>query len=273
MLQEKRWIAGYTLASGVARCRALNRHGVRCLINFLGEHCKDVESCDFGVSEYSRVIRAIKNNKLDAAISFKLSQLGLGFSAGLALRNAERIISLAEKSGVFCWLDGEKSELTGREQKVFLKLRAKHANVGIALIAGLRDAPRQLAKLGDTPVRLVKGAYEEQESVAFTTRREIDAAFGELMRLLFQRGGRFAVATHDPAFLKQAFELEKENKKAKVEYQFLFGVDDARFLKLARSHCIVFYVPYGLEFHHYVRRRLEEQRRFRQTSKQLVRHL
>ena len=47
-------------------------------------------------------------------------------------------------------------------------------------------------------VRLCKGAYKEDKTVAYPVKADVDASFIRLMRTLMRDGTRPAFATHDP---------------------------------------------------------------------------
>jgi Proline dehydrogenase len=53
-----------------------------------------------------------------------------------------------------------------------------------------------------TRVRLCKGAYSEPESVAFTSRREIDSSYARCLRALMNGSGYPMLATHDPRLIE-----------------------------------------------------------------------
>ena len=62
---------------------------------------------------------------------------------------------------------------------------------------------RDLSRRGSR-VRLVKGAYAEPASVAFTAKAEVDEAYLRFLRILIFGPGYPMVATHDPRWIAQA---------------------------------------------------------------------
>ena len=53
-------------------------------------------------------------------------------------------------------------------------------------------------------MRLCKGAYREPASVAFPRKKDVDANYVKLMRMLIEHGTNPAIASHDEAILSQA---------------------------------------------------------------------
>ena len=120
--------------------------------------------------------------------------------------------------------------------------------------------PRALAGYG-TRVRLCKGAYSEPESVAFTSRREIDRSYARCLRALMNGSGYPMLATHDPRLIRIATARAGLAARASdsFEYQMLYGVraDEQRRLA-ARGARVRVYVPYGSDWYGYLIRRLAE---------------
>ncbi len=107
-------------------------------------------------------------------------------------------------------------------------------------------------------VRLCKGAYRETPFISFRKKRDVDASYLRLMRLLFQEGDRFALATHDDRLIGQGLALQEEYGR-NLEFQMLLGVRDG--LKadlLSANHRVLEYIPYGPRWLPYFGRRLSE---------------
>ncbi|HWV35978.1 MAG TPA: proline dehydrogenase family protein, partial [Thermomicrobiales bacterium] len=135
--------------------------------------------------------------------------------------------------------------------------------VGIVIQTCLRRAERDVKHaiaLG-ARVRLVKGAYAEPESVAFTDRAEIDANYVHLMRLLLD-GGRYpAIATHDPALIAATQQYARGRAIApdRFEFQMLYGVRrDEQQRLVDNGYRMRVYVPFGTEWYPYFSRRIAE---------------
>lgn len=259
----RQWIAGETLDDAVARARKENRDGIGVVINFLGEHVKDEAEADKNIEENLRILRAIEEAKINAALSIKLTQLGLEINKNLCLSNVEKIAGSAAGKNVFVWIDMENSPYTQDTVDVYLDVLKKYSNVGIAIQANLRrsesDVKSIAASLG--VIRLVKGAYRENEEIAYTSRSDITKNFSRLMAYLFYKSPSFAVATHDDLLINEAIEANKAHKK-RLEFQMLMGVREELKRGLVKEGLtVVDYIPYGRNWFPYTTRRLRERKR------------
>jgi proline dehydrogenase len=111
------------------------------------------------------------------------------------------------------------------------------------------------------PVRLVKGAYLEPESVAFARKRQTDANYLKLMRLLLDGGGPNAIATHDEALIDatRTFARSRGIAPDRFEFQMLYGIRRDLQAWLAREgYRVRIYIPYGGQWYPYFMRRLAE---------------
>jgi proline dehydrogenase len=160
----------------------------------------------------------------------------------------------------------EDSRYTGATLEIFRDARRRHENLGIVIQAYLRrsaDDIETLAREG-APVRLVKGAYQEPESVAFQSKRDVDENYALLVNLYFAcvaPAGRIAIATHDPRMVRAALRSARRcgATRESLEFQMLYGIrtDLQRALRRA-GHTVRIYVPYGSHWYPYMMRRLAE---------------
>jgi proline dehydrogenase len=110
-------------------------------------------------------------------------------------------------------------------------------------------------------VRLCKGAYVEQESMAFTGREEIRQNFMKLLRRLLETGCPVGIATHDEVLVQGAYRSIEEMKgeRGAYEFQMLHGVRPRlRWEILRAGHRVRVYVPFGKEWYGYAMRRFKE---------------
>jgi proline dehydrogenase len=124
-------------------------------------------------------------------------------------------------------------------------------------------------------VRLVKGAYHENEGNAFVHNEEINANYIKLLEMLFSRnymnndgvedaGLKFAVATHDSRLIENAIKLSKMAKIGikNFEFEFLKGIRDELKTDLVEGGFrVAEYIPYGDQWLPYSVRRLSERKR------------
>jgi len=131
-----------------------------------------------------------------------------------------------------------------------------------------------LIEVGDK-VRLLKGAYHENEQIAFASHDEVNANYTKLLEIPFKRDYinnnevdnstlRFAVATHDSKLIEHTIRLWKTSKIRieNFEFEFLKGIQDELKRDLVEEGFIVAeYIPYGDEWLPYSVRRLREGKR------------
>ena len=126
----------------------------------------------------------------------------------------------------------EDSSYVDRTLDLYQRLRASHANTGICLQAYLRRTAKdveRLLPLGPA-IRLVKGAYDEPKSVAFKSRKEVDANFlGLAVTMLREsrtRPMRVGLGTHDVDLIEQiaVHAAAAGVPKDAFEVQMLYGI-------------------------------------------------
>jgi proline dehydrogenase len=132
---------------------------------------------------------------------------------------------------------------------------------GVAIQSYLRRSTSDLLHIVEHggKVRLVKGAYHEPEEHAFSTKEEVDANYMKLMKVLFDSGNYFAVATHDSNMIEEAIRLGKDSK---FEFQMLMGIrDELKNDLVAKKFSVAEYIPYGSQWLPYSVRRIRERKR------------
>jgi proline dehydrogenase len=135
--------------------------------------------------------------------------------------------------------------------------------VGVCVQANLRRTREDLARLADVPgkVRLVKGAYDEPASIAYTDREAVDEAYREDLRFCFRAyDGGIAVGSHDPEMIDLATDLH-DRYGTPFEIQMLMGVrEDAQRELAAAGYDVLQYAPFGSKWFSYFSRRVRERR-------------
>jgi len=258
-----RFVAGEDLDDGVAAARALELQGIGAVLDHLGENVTAPEQAADAAGAYVLALERIRaEGDLDCLISIKLTQLGLDFSTELCTAHVERVLEAAEDADTLVMIDMESHVYVDRTLAIFSDLRTRHDRVGICLQSYLRRTPADVDALPEgSIVRMVKGAYLEPEDVAYTTRREVDAAFARLSATLLARGHTVHVATHDPRLIEGARRYVEGHGLpwSCAEFQMLFGIRRDLQERLAGDGLPVrVYIPYGSEWYPYLTRRLAE---------------
>ena len=259
----KRWIAGYTLKDAIDAARDANERKMQALINRLGEHTPDRNLIQQYVEEYLNLLEAIRNEKLEATISIKPSQIGLTADATLYLDNLLKILAKAEEEGRFVWIDMENSPYTESTVGIYRELLSTHKDLGLCLQANMKRSETDLKDLlpRGGKIRLVKGAYPENGEIAFKRRTELNANYLRLMHILFEQARFFAIGTHDEKMIDEAEKLSHDYN-ANFEFQLLKGIrDDLKSRLVTDGFRIGEYIPYGPEWYNYSKRRMRERKR------------
>jgi proline dehydrogenase len=262
-LLASRFVAGETLDEAIAVARELNRRRISSMLDHLGENVETTDQATQAANDYIRAIERIRDEStLDAAISIKLTQLGLDVSEELCLAHVNRILDAADAVGTTVMIDMEAHRHVDATLGVFRKAHADHGRVGLCLQAYLlRTADDVFDLPAGARIRLVKGAYLEPPDVAMTGMDEVDEAFGRLFVTLLGRGHPVDVATHDPRLIegvKRAVETAGA-AWSRVEFQMLYGIRRDLQNELARDgYAVRVYIPYGTEWYPYLTRRLAE---------------
>ncbi len=259
----RRFVAGENLQDAVEAIRQLNRKNISASFDHLGESITSEAETRNEVNEYVRVLDSIEENKLNSNVSVKLTQLGLDVGQDVCYANTRKIVEAALRYNNFVRIDMEDSTKTDGTLEVFRRLRSEFDNVGIVVQAYLYRTEKDvedLLKIG-AKIRLCKGAYKEPASVAFSEKRDVDANFIKLTRLLLTSGMYHAIATHDERMITAArdFAGEKSISQDSFEFQMLYGIRrDLQEALEQQGYRMRVYVPYGRYWYPYFMRRLAE---------------
>tara|TARA_Y100001934_G_scaffold283015_2_gene399908 strand:+ start:771 stop:1613 length:843 start_codon:yes stop_codon:yes gene_type:complete len=255
----KRFIAGFDFDSAKPVVDKLMEDGYEVSLDYLGELSSSVGDCHRAKDQYIDIINFYKDKNIN--ISIKPTQLGLSFMPSLAFVLLEDIAKQAVKYDHTIRLDMEDSSVT--EQTINLCNAMKELklnNTGIALQSNLFRTPKDLLKLIENKVsiRLVKGAYVENQEIAHQKDFEIGAAFFDCAAHLYShKAHKPAIATHDEELLEDIEELIPQPNY--FEYELLYGIrrDLQEELK-NKGYTVRIYVPFGKDWLPYTTRRLKE---------------
>jgi proline dehydrogenase len=258
-----RFVAGETLRDALRAVHEANRLGMRASLDLLGENVESRDGARHATQEVLEMLDAIHTEKADCNVSVKLTQLGLDLDNEFCYQNLCQIISHAARLGNFIRVDMEGSSYTQSTLDMVLRARKEFENVGAVIQAYLYRSEQDVGRLLEarTRIRLCKGAYLEPESIAFKEKRDTDANFVKLMKMLLDSGLYHGIATHDLAMISATKRYARERKIAKdqFEFQMLYGVRREVQQKLNRQgYNVRIYIPYGRWWYPYFMRRLAE---------------
>ena len=259
----KQWIAGDTMDDALKSARQANENGMSAILNKLGEHMTSKQKVDQTVSDYLTLVSNLRKSKITGGLSIKPTQVGLAISSKECLGNLDTIIEKALQFQSFVWIDMESSEFTDDTLKIYLSLFEKYERLGVVIQANLKRAQSDLDMLlkKGAKIRLVKGAYHENSKNAYRTRHAVDENYRKLMRVLFEQGNEFAIATHDSKLIDLAINLSKKHER-KFEFQMLKGIrDELKPILVKSGFAVSEYIPYGTNWLPYSIRRLKERKR------------
>ncbi|HKE09791.1 MAG TPA: proline dehydrogenase family protein [Candidatus Acidoferrum sp.] len=258
-----RFVAGETLEEALEAARACNEQGMLATLDYLGENVNTTADAQKARDAYLEIFERIAQEKLNANVSCKLTQLGLDFSSefceGLVLSIAERAASYDS----FLRIDMEGSAYTERTIELVRRVRAQTPAVGTVIQSYLYRSESDINQLLGVGcrIRLCKGAYKEPVDVAYPRKTDADANYVSLMRMLLPSGFYHGIATHDPRMIAQTIRwaAEKQISKDDFEFQMLYGIRRDLQRRLVRDgYRLRIYIPYGQDWFPYVMRRLAE---------------
>jgi proline dehydrogenase len=174
-----RFMPGESMDEALAAARTLESNGFGVILTHLGENVTRRDEAAAETAHYLELARKVREAGLSAAISVKLTQLGLDLDHGAALDNTRRIAAATAEHRLRLWIDMEDSRYPAATLDVWRALRADGRDVGVAIQSYLRRTPADIEALipHGAVVRMVKGAYSEPPDVALPDKAEVDEAF------------------------------------------------------------------------------------------------
>jgi proline dehydrogenase len=259
----RRFVAGETLDDAIRAAREANLQGIKASSDLLGENTLTREDAVRAAEDILGMLDRIRAEKVDCNISVKLTQLGLDLDTDFCRQNLLRIVRHAAELGNFIRVDMEDSNYTERTLDVVLQTHREAGNVGTVIQAYLYRSEKDVRLLVENGVgiRLCKGAYLEPATVAFKKKRDTDANYVELMKLLLQSGLYHGIATHDEAMIAatKQFARAQDLSGDRFEFQMLYGIRrDLQQQLAAEGYNMRVYIPYGMRWYPYFMRRLAE---------------
>ncbi|WP_049395732.1 proline dehydrogenase family protein [Staphylococcus haemolyticus] len=256
-------VAGNTIEQLIDTIERLNDKNIAVTVDNLGEFVGTVEEATQAKNEILEVMQAIKDYNVDAHMSVKLSSLGGEFDTELAYNNLREILLKAnEFDNMHINIDTEKYDSLQQIVEVLDRLKGEFRNVGTVIQAYLYDAVDLIDKYPNLRLRLVKGAYKEDEQIAYQTKEEIDANYITIIeKRLLTAKNYTSIATHDDQIINHVKQFVKSHNidRDQFEFQMLYGFRSELAEDISRQgYHFTIYVPYGNDWFGYFMRRLAE---------------
>ncbi|MGQ9566042.1 MAG: proline dehydrogenase family protein [Candidatus Bathyarchaeales archaeon] len=257
----KNWVAGKTVADALREAEVANAKGFSTILNYLGEEIQSPAEIRASVNEYKRLTGFLRKHGICGCISVKPSQIGLNLGEKVFRQNLAEIVEFANGLGVFVWVDMESSRFTEATLDVYHGLFSRWEGLGVCVQSYLKRSKSDVERLVSVggKIRLVKGAYNEDASIAYKSKTDVNANFVRLMEYLFRNSkSLFSISTHDDALVSMAVRFNKKYN-GNFEFGFLKGIRDKLKLKLVHEGFrVTEYIPYGTNWLPYSIRRIRE---------------
>ena len=265
----KRFIAGInTNDSSVVFKNHLDQN-FKVIANLVGENIQSAEKIETICETYAELLDRFSDS--DFSISLKLSSIGLDHEYKSTMENLTKLVQSASINKQMIRLDMEDSKYTDQTIEVCKSIHNDYpGSIGITLQANLNRTERDLEDLkrNGISIRLVKGAYFENDQIAITEMNQIRQRFLEYSKLLITDSNvKHSIATHDEPIL-DSISLNSEMKNHRFE--FLYGVRRDLQRRFINSNEVGLYMPFGEEWVSYTYRRLKEFKNIRFVAKNLI---
>ena len=239
------------------------------IANLVGENTQSLEAIESNYLEYEKLLKKFSDEAF--TISVKLTSIGMDHSYEETIKNLTELAQLAKTNNQMIRLDMEDSTYTERTIEICKSIHSEFKDsVGITLQANLFRTETDLMDLisNGISIRLVKGAYIENDRIAYTDTGVIRQKFLEHAKTLIADDRvKHSIATHDEDLLTM---IALNNEMRNHRFEFLFGVRRDLQKAFNSSHDVGIYMPYGKEWVSYTLRRLKEFKNIRFVAKNLI---
>lgn len=265
-----RFMPGEELEDALEAAARLREEGISSLLTELGENVTSLAEARDEAERYLATLDRAEERDEDIEISVKLTHLGLDQDPAAAREHVGRLAERASDLGAMVWVDMESSDYVEATLSLYRELLPDHPNLGVCLQSYLYRTAEDLATLlrEGGSVRMVKGAYDEPEEIAYPDKEDVDESFLRLSERMLESGSesgrRHAFGTHDLELIgrirRAAAEVgaplaEREN----FEVQMLYGIRSGAQRRLAAEGVPVrTLISYGSEWYPWYMRRLAE---------------
>lgn len=258
-----RYVAGSTVEDAWHVARALKADGIDVSLDLLGESVHDIHQTEDAMRQYRDAMEHLHEVSPGASVSIKLSQLGVFIDTAQCARNLEELLKTGREYNVGVEIDMEHSSAGRPTLEIFRELLPNYPEARQAFQAYMRSTLADLVSFKNQKprIRLVKGAFDETEPLAFQDAAEVTAQYKYLSRWALENLPDPAFGTHDDDCIHYikwvANELGLDRRS--FEFQCLYGIrrglqDDL----VDQGYRVRVYLPYGTEWYPYLMRRMAE---------------
>ncbi|WP_227940326.1 proline dehydrogenase family protein [Alkalihalobacillus deserti] len=254
-------VAGQDIESAIAKVNELNKQGLVCTLDHLGEFVDSKEEAIEATEYCIKTLNAMASSGVDCNLSLKMTQLGLDISEEFCLENMRRIVGTAKQYNNFVRIDMEDYSHCQQTLDILKELRKDYDKVGTVIQAYLIRAEEDIRNLKGISLRLVKGAYKESPEVAFQDKAKIDGNYFNIIKDHLLSGSYTAIASHDHQIIEKVITFVKENQidNSQFEFQMLYGFrTDLQVELVKKGYTVRVYVPFGQDWFGYFMRRMAE---------------
>jgi proline dehydrogenase len=263
----RRFMPGETLASALDAAAPLEAAGIGTMYTRLGENLTSLAEADEVADHYIEVFDSIAARGYRGEVSVKPTQLGLDHDEDRTLAHLTRLAQKAADIGSYLWVDMEGSAYVEPTIRLYERLRAVQPRTGICLQAYLKRTPGDVERLRplDPAIRLVKGAYDEPDTIAYRDKRQVDARYLSLAVDFLKTGRgkpiRLGLGSHDVALIEQIAEQVAAAGVPRdgFEVEMLYGIRSREQYRLAKAgYRVQTLIAYGDAWYPWYMRRLAE---------------
>ncbi|MBP1081757.1 MULTISPECIES: proline dehydrogenase family protein [Bacillus] len=236
------------------------RSGHSVSLEYIGENARSNEEIIQAINEFEQLIHVMGQKGIEQTVSLDLSHIGLN---GDQDKQYEHLISLSASAlsyNIDIMISMEESSKTDSILNVYEKAARLFPNVGITIQAHLFRTEKDLTRVLRSPgkIRLVKGAYKEDVSIALSRSPELNESYITFAKAIIDADKKLSIATHDSKLL-QALENRQIISIPYTEIEMLYGVNTGVLDELKeKGYKTKRYLTYGQDWFLYFCHRLAE---------------
>lgn len=263
---SSRFVAGTQLHDIMRVTEQMNSMGIAVTMDVLGENVTNEQEARESMAAYHQMLDEITARKLNANVSVKLTHVGFDIDQHMCKELVCGLVRHAADLKNFVRIDMEGSPYTQKTLDLVKELHSATEPadaVGVVIQTYLYRSEKDVEDLCSRGIRirLCKGAYKEPADIAFPKKKDVDANYVKLAKMLMKSGLFHGIATHDEQIIQELITFAKQERipPEAFEFQMLYGIKrDLQQQIVKDGWRMRVYVPYGTEWYPYFMRRLAE---------------